>query len=280
MDFAKMHGLGNDFVVVDGFREKLVVEHLSDIALKLCDRHFGIGADGLILVLSSRVSNVRMRMFNPDGSEAEMCGNGIRCVGKFVYERGICRDNPLSVETLAGTKTLKLNIEGGLVASARVDMGRPILQRSEIPMIGQGHMERVIGEPIKVGGKRFEATCVSMGNPHCAIFVDDVDNFPAEKIGPLIENHRLFPRRTNVEFIQVLNPKEIRVRVWERGAGITLASGTCGSASVVAAALNNLTSKRVTVHLPGGDLFIEWLGDDRVMMTGPAVEVFTGKIEL
>ena len=285
MDFAKMHGLGNDYVVVDGFREKLDEQALPGIARRLCDRHFGIGSDGLILVLPSRVANVRMRMFNPDGSEAEMCGNGIRCFGKFVHDREISRENPLSVETLAGVKTLKLSIEGGLVVSSRVDMGQPRLRRGEIPMSDPprgtaGRTEQVIGEPIKVGAKRFEATCVSMGNPHCVIFVDDVDHFPVESIGPIIEHHRLFPQRTNVEFVQVLNAKEIRVRVWERGAGITPACGTGACASVVASSLNDRTDRKVTVHLPGGDLHVEWLGDGRVMMTGPAEEVFTGTIGL
>ncbi len=280
MEFAKMHGLGNDFVVVDGFREKLAEEALPDIAKSLCDRHFGIGSDGLILVLPSRVANVRMRMFNPDGSEAEMCGNGIRCFGKFVYDRGINRDNPLTVETLAGIKTIKLTVEEGKVVSARVDMGKPRFSRSEIPMAptSSGSADKVIGETIKVDGKKFEVTCVSMGNPHCVIFEDDVDTFPVEKIGPLVENHRLFPQRTNVEFVQVLNTKEIKVRVWERGAGITPACGTGACASAVASNLNGKTGRKVTVHLPGGDLFIEWLGNDHVSMTGPAVEVFTGNI--
>ena len=280
MDFAKMHGLGNDFVVVDGFREKLAEEELPEIARSLCDRHFGIGADGLILVLPSRVANVRMRMFNPDGSEAEMCGNGIRCFGKFVYDRNLNRENPLTVETLAGVKSIKLTVENGKVVTAKVDMGQPRLSRAEIPMAPtpSGSTDKVIREPLKVDGRKLEVTCVSMGNPHCVVFQDDVDNFPVEKIGPLIENHRLFPQRTNVEFVQVLNTREIKVRVWERGAGVTPACGTGACAAVVASNLNEKTGRKVTVHLPGGDLLIEWLGNGRVSMTGPAVEVFTGSI--
>jgi len=277
-----MHGLGNDYVVVDGFRETLAEENLPDIARRLCDRHFGIGADGLILVLPSRVAHVRMRILNSDGSEAEMCGNGIRCFGKFVHDRGISRENPLEVETIAGIKTLSMNVADGVVASSRVDMGEPRLRRSEIPMLprGSGDSERVVGEPVRVGSRSFVATCVSMGNPHCVIFVDNAETFPVEKFGPAIENHRLFPRRTNVEFVQVLNSKEIRMGVWERGAGITLACGTGACASVVACVLNDLTGRKATVHLLGGDLFIEWMGNNHVMMTGPAAEVFMGRVDV
>ena len=243
MDFAKMHGLGNDYVVVHvdslpGAEARWFdsPERLAEVSRKLCDRHFGIGADGVILVLASQVANVRMRMINPDGSEAEMCGNGIRCFGKFVHDRAISSENPLTVETLAGVKTLDLKVEGGEVTAARVDMGRPWLRREDIPMTAgpAERTDRVIGEPISAGGRRFEATCVSMGNPHCVIFVDDVAAFPVEQFGPLIERHELFPRRTNVEFVQVLNSSEIRLRVWERGAGITPACGTGACASVVA----------------------------------------------
>lgn len=275
MKFVKMHGIGNDFVVTEG---PLPIEGSeAAIARAVCDRHFGVGADGLILVMPSRVANWRMRMFNPDGSEAEMCGNGIRCFAKYLYDRKMHEDVVMTVETLGGIKTLKLNATGGKVQTVRVDMGEPKLLRAEIPMKGTAN-SKVIAEPIKVGGKRIEVTCVSMGNPHCVTFVDNVDNYPVEKIGPQIENHASFPQRTNVEFVEVISDKEVKMRVWERGAGETLACGTGACATAVACVLNDKTARKVTVHLKGGDLFIEWLGDNKVFMTGPAEEVFEGKI--
>ncbi len=272
-----MHGIGNDFVVVDGEKEKIPEEHLPGIARGMCDRHFGIGADGLILVLPSRIANWRMRMLNPDGTEAEMCGNGIRCFAKYLFDRRLHQDVIMTVETLGGIKTLKINAAGGVAQTIRVDMGEPKLLRHEIPMKGS-ESSKVVAEPIKVGGKKIEVTCVSMGNPHCVTFVDRVDEYPVERIGPDIENHPSFPQRTNVEFIEVMNDKELKMRVWERGAGETLACGTGACASAVASVLNDKVSRKVTVHLRGGDLFIEWLGDNKVMMTGPAEEVFEGKV--
>ncbi|MDH7602843.1 MAG: diaminopimelate epimerase [Armatimonadota bacterium] len=279
MKFAKLHGAGNDFVVVDGSEEKIPEQKLPQVAKHICDRHFGIGADGLILVLPSKVANFKMRIFNPDGSEAEMCGNGVRVFAKYVYDLKMHEDTIMTVETLAGIKTLKLNTAGGKVQSVRVDMGEPKLLRSEIPMRGTPGT-KVIAEPLRVGGKKIEVTCVSMGNPHCVTFVDGVDHYPVEKMGPLIENHPSFPARTNVEFVEVLNPEEIKVRTWERGAGETLACGTGSCAAVVAGYLNEKTSRRVTVHLRGGDLFIEWAGNNRLFMTGPAEEVFEGNINI
>jgi len=273
-----MHGSGNDFVVVNGFQEELPEEEkLPELARFLCDRHYGIGSDGLLLVLPSRAANFRMRMFNPDGSESEMCGNGIRCFAKFVYDNGLIRDNAVKVETLAGIKVLKLLVKGGKVEQVRVDMGSPVLTRKDIPMRGDTNTE-VIGEMLRVDGRKFEVTCLSVGNPHCIIFVDNVDTFPVARIGPQIENHKAFPRRTNVEFVEVKTTSEIAMRVWERGAGETLACGTGACASVVACALNKKTGRQVTVHLLGGDLYVEWTGDNRVLMTGPAEEVFTGEV--
>ena len=272
-----MHGAGNDFVVIDGEKESFTEEQYPAISRNACDRNFGIGGDGIIVVLPSRVANFRMRMFNPDGSEAEMCGNGIRCFAKYIYDRKQHPDVIMTVETLGGIKTLKLNTTGGKVQTVRVDMGEPRLTRAEIPMKGIGS-DRVISEPLRVGGKKIDITCVSMGNPHCITFVDNVDNYPVEKIGSQIENHSSFPQRTNVEFIEVINQQEIKMRVWERGAAETLACGTGACASAVASMLNDKVSRKVTVHLRGGDLFIEWLGDNKVYMTGPAQEVFEGKI--
>jgi diaminopimelate epimerase len=277
MKFTKMHGLGNDFVLVDGFEEKIDEATLPDLARALCDRHFGIGADGLIIVLPSRVANFRWRIFNPDGSEPESCGNGIRCLAKFVYERKMTAETTLTVETLGGVKTLKLNVAGGKVQTVRVDMGEPAFLRRLIPMRGPEETEAV-NEKVKANGAKLDVTCLAVGNPHCVTFVDDVEHYPVARLGPEIENHPLFPRRTNVEFVQVLNRRELRVRVWERGAGETLACGSGACASVIAAARTERADRRATVHLLGGELQIEWLGDGHVHMTGPAAEVFRGEL--
>ncbi len=277
MRFTKMHGLGNDFVMVDAFEEKLDESTLPERARELCDRHFGIGADGLILVLPSRVANFRMRIFNPDGSEPESCGNGIRCFARFVYDRKKTAETTLTVETLGGVKTLKLNVAGGTVQTVRADLGEPAFARRLIPMRGPEEGE-ALNEKVKADGARLDVTCLSVGNPHCVTFVDDVERFPVEKLGPQLEHHSLFPRRTNVEFVQVLNRRELRVRVWERGAGETLACGSGACASVIAAARTERADRRATVHLLGGELQIEWCGDGHVQLTGPAVEVFTGEL--
>jgi diaminopimelate epimerase len=277
--FVKMHGLGNDFVVVNNLEEKLPEDRLPDLARKWCDRHFGVGADGLILVDPSRVANFRMRIFNPDGSEPQMCGNGIRCFAKYVYDRRMHGESHLKVETLAGVLELKLTVNAKKVEQVRVDMGEPILDRKRIPMRGEGPSP-VIGEKLQAAGRKFDITGVSMGNPHCVIFVENVEQFPVEKIGPEIETHKLFPQRTNVEFVETINRETLKMRVWERGAGITLACGTGACASAVASSLNGLTGRSVTVRLPGGDLLIEWIGDNRVYMTGPAEEAFEGELTL
>lgn len=279
MIFAKMHGLGNDFVVVNGFTEHLDDSILGKLSQQVCNRNFGIGADGLVLVLPSDDADFMMRMFNPDGSEAEMCGNGIRCAAKFAYERGISRANPVRVGTRVGTKTIDLTLADGSVTATRVDMGPPRLGRREIPVLGPGDGP-VIAEPITVDGRVLAVTCVSMGNPHCVTFVEDADSFPVREIGPLVERHPVFPARTNAEFVQVIDRTKIRMRVWERGAGETLACGTGACASVVASILNNMTERAVTVRLNGGDLEIEWQEGGPVMMTGPTVEVFVGRYEV
>ncbi|MGA7826417.1 MAG: diaminopimelate epimerase [Geobacteraceae bacterium] len=278
MKFTKMQGAGNDYVYVNCFEEN--VENPAEVARKVSNRNFGIGSDGLILIMPSTVADVRMRMFNSDGSESEMCGNGIRCVAKYAYDHGIVTSKEISAETGAGILTLQLFTNAtNKVDKVRVNMGEPRLIRSEIPMLGDG-AEKVIDEPLNILHSTFKITCVSMGNPHCVIFVDDVEHFPLEKYGPLIENHELFPRRTNVEFVEVISRTEVRQRTWERGAGETLACGTGASAVTVACVLNGLTERRIVNHLSGGDLEMEWPENGPVFMTGPAVQVFTGEIDL
>jgi diaminopimelate epimerase len=275
MKFVKMHGLGNDFVFLDHFSVAEDVDY-PELAKQLCHRQFGIGGDGLIVILPSKVADIRMRIINSDGSEPEMCGNGIRCCARYVYDRGIVQHTPMRVETLAGILTLKLNIQGGRVHGVQVDMGEPILRADLIPVLVKG--EAVVGQLLEVLGKTFQYTAVSMGNPHCVIFVKDFAALDFEQVGPALEKHPLFPRKTNVEFVQVNSSQELTMKVWERGAGPTLACGTGACASVVAAVLNNKTERAVTVHLPGGDLFIEWGIDKHVYMTGPATYVFKGEL--
>jgi len=275
MKFIKMHGLGNDFVFLDHF-SVTEDEDYSKLAKQLCHRQFGVGGDGLAVILPSKVADARMRIFNPDGSEPEMCGNAIRCFARYVYDRGIVLHNPMSVETLAGVLTLNLHVQDGQVQGVRVDMGEPILQADLIPVLGQG--EPVVGETIEALGQTFQYTAVSMGNPHCIIFVEDFEALDFERVGPAIEKHSLFPRKTNVEFIRVNSPQDITMKVWERGAGPTLACGTGACAAAVASVLNQKTERKVTVHLPGGDLLIEWGLDNHVYMTGPATYVFKGEL--
>ena len=278
MKFTKMQGAGNDYVYVNCFEEK--VEDPAAVAIKVSNRNFGIGSDGLILIMPSDKADVRMRMFNSDGSESEMCGNGIRCVAKYAYDHGIVAKKEISAETGAGILTLQLFTGADCkVEKVRVNMGPPRLTRAEIPMLGNPE-EKVIAESLNILHSTFSITCASMGNPHCVIFVDDVENFQVEKYGPLIENHELFPRRTNVEFVQILSRTEVRQRTWERGAGETLACGTGSSAVTAACVLNGLTEKKILNHLSGGDLEMEWAEDGNIYMTGPAVEVFSGEIAL
>ena len=276
MKFTKMHGAGNDYVYVDCFKE--TVDNPAETAIKVSNRNFGIGSDGLILIMPTDKADVRMRMFNSDGSESEMCGNGIRCVAKYAYDHGIVAKTEITAETGAGILTLQLfpNAENK-VERVRVNMGPPRLSREEIPMNGTP-VAQVVAEELTVLDKTFKITCVSMGNPHCIIYVDDVDNFPVATYGPLIENHQLFPRRTNVEFIQIISRTEVKQRTWERGAGETLACGTGASAVCVAGVLNNLTDRKILNHLAGGDLELEWVENGPVFMTGPATEVFSGEI--
>ena len=275
MRFTKMQGLGNDYVYVNCFREN--VENPSEMAIKVSDRHFGIGSDGLILIKPSEVADFRMDMYNADGSQAEMCGNGIRCVAKYVYDYGLTDQTEISVETLAGIKYLKLQIADGKVSRITVNMGQPELVPDKIPVQADG--DRVVDEPIVVNGVTYKMTCVSMGNPHCIVFVDDTADFPLEEIGPMFENHERFPKRVNTEFIQILNRNEVNMRVWERGSGETLACGTGACASAVACVLNGLTEDEITLHLLGGDLSVRWDQKENVVyMTGPAKVVFDGEI--
>lgn len=274
-----MEGLGNDFIVIDGRKIDLEGVDLAQISIKLCDRHFGIGADGLILILPSKKANAKMRIFNPDGSEPEMCGNGIRCAAKLIYERSEPKKEILSVETLAGIMLPSILEHRGRSAIVEVDMGIPVLERSKIPMKGKDQ-PKVIGEDLKINGETFKVTCVSMGNPHCVIFVNDLNVTDVGKWGPQIENNSVFPKRTNVEFAQITGKEAVSVKVWERGAGETLACGTGACAALVAGVLNNKLSRKVTISLPGGNLECEWTENDHVLMRGPAVTVFEGKMTI
>lgn len=278
MKFTKMHGCGNDYVYVDCTNE--MIENPSEVSKYVSDRHFGIGSDGLILICSSETADFRMAMYNADGSEGAMCGNGIRCVAKYVYDKGLTDKKNISIETKSGIKELELTIEDGKVSLVKVNMGAPILKAKDIPV--DVDTEKCIDSDINVDGKDYKITCVSMGNPHAVTFIDeDVKTFPIEKIGPKFENHPMFPDRVNTEFVQVLNRHEVNMRVWERGSGETLACGTGTCATVVACVLNGLTDDEVTVHLLGGDLFIKYdRENDTVWMTGPAVIAFEGTIEL
>ncbi|RUL87313.1 diaminopimelate epimerase [Tautonia sociabilis] len=273
--FTKMHGLGNDYVYVSLFDQALPGDP-SPLARAMSDRHFGIGSDGLILIAPSERADARMRMFNADGSEGEMCGNGVRCVAKFVHDRGIARKDRVTIETGRGVLTLDLEIRGGKAERVRVDMGPPILQSSDIPTTLPG--DPPIDVPVEVGGRVLPQSAVSMGNPHAVAFVDDVAGFPLETIGPEWERHSAFPRRVNAHVAQVIRRGEVRMRTWERGSGITLACGTGACAVCVAGVLSGRTERRIVAHLPGGDLELEWPADDAsVFMTGPATEVFSGE---
>lgn len=277
MEFTKMHGCGNDYVYVNGFTNK--IENPNKLSEIVSNRNFGIGSDGLIVINPSDVADFKMSMYNADGSEGKMCGNGIRCVAKYVYDNKMTDKTTITVETLSGIKTLVLNVEDEKVKTVRVNMGTPILKSKDVPVVSD--KEQVIDEPIKVNDKEYRITCVSMGNPHAVTFIDDTDSLEIEKIGPLFENNEIFPDRVNTEFIQVVDRNNIKMRVWERGSGETLACGTGACASVVACVLNGLTENKVTVSLLGGDLFIEYnQEEDVVYMTGPATISFTGNIEV
>jgi diaminopimelate epimerase len=273
MKFWKMHGLGNDYIVIDNRDEKISNAEATALARKLCERRFSVGADGLLLASNSTVADLKMRIFNADGSEAEMCGNGIRCFAKYCYENNIARKSELTVETLAGIKRTWLTVENNLVTSVMVDMGVPMLERGKIPMLGNS---TCINEDLQVNGEAYKVTCLSVGNPHCVTFVDAVDYFPVQRVGSKIENHRLFPKRTNVEFAQVLSENEVKVRVWERGCGETLACGTGACATVVAGNLLKKLGSKVLVHLLGGDLEVEYA--ERLFLNGAAEKVFEGTL--
>ncbi len=271
--FTKLHGIGNDYIYINAIKHP--VENPKKLAIAMSNRNFGVGSDGLILILPSDKADFTMRMFNADGSEAEMCGNGIRGFAKYVYDHGLTKKTTIAVETLAGVKQVRYTVKNGKVHTVTVDMGEPILLRDKIPMLGNPGM--VIEEDLHVDGVKFSITAVSMGNPHVVIYVEDVKNFPVEKYGPMIENHELFPKRTNVEFVQIVTGKEVIQRTWERGSGETLACGTGASAVTVAGVLTEKTDRRLKVHLKGGNLAIEWNNkDNHVYLTGPAEEVFEG----
>lgn len=278
INFVKMEGLGNDYVYIDCTKyDDKKVEEISKMAKKISDRHFGIGSDGLILICKSDIADFRMRMFNSDGSEAEMCGNGIRCVAKFVYDNGLTNKEQVNIETLAGIKKIDLTVENGKVVLATVNMGRPILEAEKIPVISDE--KPVKNLKLKAKDREFTFTCVSMGNPHAVTVIDDVDSFEIEKYGPILEINEKFPKKANIEFIQIIDKTHIKMRVWERGAGETLACGTGACAVCVSAILNDLVEKNeeINIELLGGTLKIRW--DDYVYMTGPARTVFRGEIE-
>lgn len=279
LKFTKMEGLGNDYVYVDAINQ--TIENPSELSKKFSDRHFGIGSDGLILISKSDIADFKMNIYNPDGSEAEMCGNGIRCLAKFVYDKKMTNKTSITVETLSGIKTLDLKIEKGKVSLVTVDMGEPILDADKIPVIN-GFKEKSLNGidfiNVKVELKKF--TCVSMGNPHAICFIDNINNIDIAKIGPIIENNKCFPNKTNVEFIEIISKNEINMRVWERGTGETLACGTGACASVIASILNGYTDRKVTVNLLGGKLEILWNKEDNhVYMKGPARTVYEGEID-
>lgn len=279
MKFTKMHGLGNDYVYVNCLKEKL--KNPSAVARFVSDRHFGIGSDGLILINPSQRADFEMEMYNADGSRGEMCGNGIRCVAKYVYDYGLTDKTHISVETLAGIKNLDLTLADGKAVLIKVDMGKPELEAGKIPVVTRHPSEKVIDMPIDVDGIGYRMTCISMGNPHAVVFVEDVKGLEIEKIGPGFENHESFPRRINTEFVRVCDRKTVEMRVWERGSGETMACGTGACAAAAACILNGLTENEVTVKLLGGDLLVKWDREaNKMYMTGPALVVYDGEIDI
>lgn len=278
MPFTKMHGLGNDFILIDCIEQAKAIFDYQDLSKRLCHRRFGIGADQLLILNSSDIADFKMRIFNSDGSEVEMCGNGIRCLAKYIWDKGLSNKDILKIETLAGI--IMPEKRGDMV---RVDMGEPIFEPKMIPVklpAAGNNQRRIINYPLNILDREFKITCVSMGNPHAVIFLeDDISSFPVHIYGPVIENHEYFSKRTNVEFINCKGRNDINMRVWERGAGETMACGTGASAAAIAAMIKQLTERKVTVHLQGGDLLIEWENNNRVYMTGPAVTVFEGIFE-
>ncbi len=285
MKFTKMQGCGNDYVYVNGFEERLPQEKKPEIVRRLSSRHFGVGGDGVIFINPSAEADFEMEMFNADGTRAEMCGNGIRCVAKYVYDKGLTDSEHISIVSAGNVKYLDLTVEGktivsrGTVTRVRVNMGSPILRPEEVPVVAQG--EQAVDEPILVDGREYRMTCVSMGNPHAVVFAEDVEHLELQQIGPLFENHERFPRRTNTEFVEVVDRAHVFMRVWERGTGETLACGTGCCATAVACVLNGLTDETVTVRVLGGEILVEWDRErNLVFMTGPAVTVFEGEVEI
>lgn len=281
MKFTKMHGCGNDYVYVDGAKEQIPAKDKPELVRKLSDRHFGIGGDGVIFINPSDEADFEMEMYNMDGSRSEMCGNGIRCVAKFVYDKGLTDKEHISIISGGKVKYIDLNIENEKVLTVKVNMGEPILKAADIPVVTDNPEGSVIAENIEVAGNTYKMTCVSMGNPHAVVFMEDVANLEIEKIGPLFENHQRFPRRTNTEFVKVIDRNNVEMRVWERGTGETLACGTGTCATVVACVLNNLTEDEVNVKVLGGLIKVKWDREaNLVYMTGPAATVFEGEIEI
>lgn len=279
MRFTKMQGCGNDYVYVDGAKEQIALEDKPELVRRLSDRHFGIGGDGVIFINPAKEADFEMEMYNADGSRSEMCGNGIRCVAKFVYDKGLTDKTSLSIVSCGKIKYIDLTVENNKVSLVKVNMGGPILEAGQVPVISKNN--QVIDEEIEVEGKEYKMTCVSMGNPHAIVFMDNVADLEIEKIGPFFENHERFPNRTNTEFIRIIDDHTVEMRVWERGTGETLACGTGACATVVACVLNGLTKEEVTVKLLGGDLQIKWDREKNlVYMTGPAEIVFEGEVEI
>lgn len=277
MMFFKMQGLGNDYVYIDCINGKEPID-IKNLTNRLSNRHFGVGSDGLILLCKSKVADLKMRMFNSDGSEAQMCGNGIRCVAKLAYELGLICEEITTIETLSGIKTLKLNIVKGKVKTVEVDMGEPILEATKIPVSSGAKIEdKKIKVEVETKDRKIELTCVSMGNPHAVTFVDDIKKIKVAEYGPILENSDIFPEKANIEFVEIVDKNNIKMRVWERGTGETLACGTGACSSVVASCLNGYTDKKVRVELLGGNLEVEWKPNNHVHMTGPAVTVFKGE---
>ena len=277
--FSKWHGLGNDFVIVNGFLETGIKDY-AKAAIEVCNRNFGIGADGLVFVLPSQIADFQMRIFNSDGSEAEMCGNVTRCVARYVYDNALTEKTSITLETKAGIIRPQLVFQDDAVKEVRVDMGEPRLKQGEIPMRQDVPEASAVDLTLSVSGRQWQVTCVSMGNPHCVIFVPELEAIDLANVGPELETAEWFPRKTNVEFVQVMAKDRLKMRVWERGAGITLACGTGACATAVAASLNGLAERCVKVELDGGTLLIEWGEDNHVYMSGPAVEVFRGEYQL
>ncbi len=274
LEFSKFQGTGNDFIIIEDLNKSLALS--PQIIVQICDRHFGIGADGVILIQPSSQGNFFMSFYNPDGTQAEICGNGIRCMAKYLYERGLSKQDFIQIETLAGLKTVQLIFKNNEVVKVKVEMGTPSFKPQDVPVLL--NVDEVVNFNLNVGEERLKVTCLSIGNPHCVIFAEDIDSLPLKRLGSLIENLSIFPEKTNVEFVQLIKANELKVRVWERGAGETLACGTGACASLAAAVKTRQASSKAVVHLPGGDLEVEWGGNNQIYLTGEAEEIYVGKL--